>query len=159
MTDAPEENGYAGTVRSLGKGGTDGTDGIERKTAVGIGGTDGTAGMEAAGRSAEGSICCGKPTDTAAATAAPVGALEAWGVTGAIVSLATKTPFVSTVATTSTATVTTRVFWPARRWKKRWCLLMLRRYPSELLPDEPPSSPFKVGALLLSIATSCARWR
>jgi hypothetical protein len=116
-------------VRSVGKGGTAGTDGIEGITTAGADGTKGTTGSDAVGSTADGSTaegttaegrtCCADATDAAVATTTPVGALDAWGVTGAIVSLATKIPFVSTVATTSTATVTTRVFWAARRWKKR----------------------------------------
>jgi hypothetical protein len=128
--EAPDANGYAGTVRSLGYGGTAGTVG---RATVGTAGTAGTCGKEGtAGTGTEGgTTAAGDATDAAAfttadipGTAAEPTALTMPGTTGAtsagcepcgeatacvFVSWPTRFPLVSTVATTSTLTVRTLV--------------------------------------------------
>lgn len=132
--EAPEANGYAGTVRSLGYGGNEGTTG---KAAVDIAGTVGTCGKEGAdGTGAEGSTaaaadskdpatfmtadtpgCAAEPTalTIAGTTGATFDGCEPWGELAAcvFVSWPTRFPLVSTVAMTSTLTVTTFVADPA----------------------------------------------
>ena len=137
---APDENGYAGTVKSLGNGGTEGTTGRATVGTAGTAGTcgmEGTAGMGTAGDSAAaGDASNAAAADTAGSTGEPTaltmaGATfdggEAWGVVAAcvFVSWATRFPPESTVAMTSTLTVKTFVGDGAwRRWKKRWSFVM-----------------------------------
>jgi hypothetical protein len=120
----PDENGYAGTVKSLGNGGTEGTTGRATVGTAGTAGTcgmEGTAGMGTAGDSAAtGDASNAAAADTAGSTGEPTaltmaGAMfdggEAWGEVGAcvFVSWATRFPPESTVAMTSTLTVRTFV--------------------------------------------------
>lgn len=120
----PDENGYAGTVKSLGNGGTGGTTG---RATVGTAGTAGTCGMEgtagtgtAGDSAAAGDASNAAAADTAGSTGEPTaltmaGATfdggEAWGVFAAcvFVSWATRFPPESRVAMTSTLTVKTFV--------------------------------------------------
>ena len=135
----PEANGYAGTVRSLGKAGTAGTVGTTR---VGGEGTAGTAGTTIAVGAADaaGGVCrtdCaagdgGGDTATDAAgngvSARPEGAAERVGAGRVTVALGTTLPAASRVATTSTSTVKTLlVAGGARRWNLRWALVMAGR--------------------------------
>ena len=136
---ALEAYGYAGTVRSLGKGGTDGTDGRETLGTAGTDGTDGRTTEATVGTAGtdgmDGWISDG--TDSGAETslffvagiagAASVGAVESGCVT---VVCATIFPAVSTVATTSTFTVLMLLplpAWGALRWNRRWELVMIAR--------------------------------
>ena len=132
---ALEAYGYAGTVRSLGKGGTDGTDGRETlgtagtdgtdgrttEATVGTAGTDGMDGWISDGRDAtdgtsgfDASVAAatGVGTDSGAETslffvAGIAGAASVGAVESGCVTVvcATIFPAVSTVATTSTFTV------------------------------------------------------
>jgi len=127
--DAPDPYGYAGTEKPLGNGGTAGTWG---KASVGKGGTAGTCGNDGTGgvEGTAGSTASRAPERTrpaAESTAFTTG--DATGATGAItapnestipgvgvagtpgvfVSWPIRLPLESTVATTSTLTVTTLV--------------------------------------------------
>lgn len=109
--EAGDANGYGGTIKSLGNGGTEGTTG---RTTVGTAGTDGTCGKEGtAGTGTEGgTAAAGDARDSAAFTtadAAEFTALAAAGTTAVFVSWPTRFPLASTVAMTSTATVKTFV--------------------------------------------------
>jgi hypothetical protein len=135
-----DEYGYGGTRRSLGNGGTEGTTGSDAvgnggtegtggsagyAAGEGTGGVDGTAGTEGAGSNDPTPPTIADAADAANAdtgcTAAPsesaitniVGCAEAECVT---VSWATNFPPESTVATTSTSTVSTRV--AACAWRR-----------------------------------------
>jgi hypothetical protein len=114
-TELPDAYGYGGTLRSLGKGGTEGTSG---RTTVGAAGTVGTCGKEGCGGT--GTDCSAgsaggsggtvfNPLSTADTAAAATGskALTTAEASGAMIGLAcvfvscaTRFPLVSTVATT-----------------------------------------------------------
>jgi hypothetical protein len=123
-----EANGYGGTVRSLGNGGTEGTTG---RATVGIAGTDGTCGKDGTAAAGDANGSAAFTTAETTGAAAESTALTAAGTTAAsdgeesrgastaavLVSWPTRFPLESTVATTSTATVKTFVGDAAwRRW-------------------------------------------
>jgi hypothetical protein len=183
--DAADPYGYAGTENPLGNGGTAGTCG---KASVGNGGTagtcgnDGTGGVE--GTAGSTTLTTADATEltafTAGATADSTGAIAfpnastspgvgVLGMPGVFVSCPTMFPLESTVATTSTLTVTTLV--PAcacRRWKKRWSFVIttscvpLSRCFNDGWPEPPARlsfSSFALSFFSLVRLSSCMRGR